>query len=199
MTDKPADLRGLEGRRIVVVGTGAPGAAFLPSWLGWLGQAAPDADVRVVLTRTATKFLGVAAVRTFTGTAPLIDDWEAEGGDPVHVELAQWAHGWLVHPATMDFVSRLANGACDSPAMLALQTSTAPVVVAASAPPGFVRTPVWRRFGDLLAERPNIRLLDPLDGVSAFDPTIAGSPPALFPTAAVTLASAMTGEEAVAR
>lgn len=191
------DVDALAGRRIVVVGTGAPGTAFLPSWLGWMMQAVPSAQVRVVLTRSAQSFVGTTALRTFSGSVPLTDAWDADGA-PLHVELAQWAEGWLVHPATMSFIARLSAGLCDSPTMLAIQGSLAPVVVAASAPPGFVSTPVWRRYRDQLSERPNVHLLDPLEGISAFDPTLTGSPPVLFPAAAGVLAAALEREGAEA-
>jgi len=190
------DLTALEGRRIVVMGTAAPGAAFLPSWLGWMAQVAPDVELRVVLTRSARGFVGPTALRTFTGVPPIIDDWEAADGAALHVDLAQWAEGWLIHPATMNLVARLAAGLCDSPAVLALQSTLAPIVVAASAPPGFVDTPVWQRYTRELAERPNVHLLEPLTGVSAFDPSIAGSPPAMFPHAASVLAEAVIRHDA---
>ena len=116
---------GLSGRRIAVVATGAPGAAFLPSWLSWIDQVAPGAEVRVVVTRSALQFVGAGALRTFTGRDPIVDRWDHDCADPVHVELGQWAEGWLIHPASMHFVSRLAAGSCDSPALLAVQGTLA--------------------------------------------------------------------------
>lgn len=189
------DFSGLDGHRIVVVATGAPGTAFLPSWVTWLPQVAPSAELRLVLTRSARSFVGVAALRAFTGDEPLIDSWDEAGSGPLHVELAQWADGWLVHPATMHFVSRLAAGLCDSPAMLAMQGTRVPIVVAASAPPGFVHSPVWEGYLRAFEHRPNVQLLTPLAGISTHDSSLVGSPPAIFPHAAAALSTALTGAE----
>jgi phosphopantothenoylcysteine synthetase/decarboxylase len=181
---------GLADRRIVVMATGALGAAFLHSWLGWLRSTSPSTEIRVVLTPSALQFVGLGTLRGF-GYEPLVDSWSENEHRPVHVDLTQWAEGYLIHPATMNFVSRLAVGLCDSPAMLAIQGSTAPVVAAASAPPGFIQTPVWRQHCRTLEERPNVELLAPMKGYSVSDPELEGLPPVLFPVAAQALSAAL--------
>ncbi|WP_207843730.1 flavoprotein [Williamsia soli] len=183
-------IEGLADRRIVVMATGALGASFLHSWLGWLSSTSPSTEIRVVLTPSALQFVGLGTIRGF-GYEPLIDTWSDNEQRPVHVELGQWADGYLVHPATMHFVSRLSAGLCDSPAMLAIQGSLAPVVVAASAPPGFTRTPVWKQYCTALALRPNVELLPPMKGFSVSDPALEGLPPVLFPAAAQALSGAL--------
>ena len=184
-------LQGLVGKKIVLVATGALGTALLPTWLEWIRHAAPETEFRLVLTRSASRFVGLAAIRAFMGKEPIIDDWA--GVDvPLHVELAQWAEGFLVHPATMHFVSRLSAGLCDSPTLLAIQGTCVPVVVAAAAPPGFIQSPVWGQYRRALGERENVTLLDPAAGYSAFDPTLKGSPAAVFSDAAAVLAARIT-------
>lgn len=188
-------IEGLADRRIAVMATGALGASFLHSWLGWLRSTSPSTEVRIVLTPSALQFIGLGTIRGF-GYEPLIDDWSDNEHRPVHVELGQWAQGFLVHPATMHFVSRLSAGLCDSPALLAIQGSLAPVVVAASAPPGFTDTPVWQQYRRTLALRPNVELLAPMRGFSVSDPSLEGLPPALFPAAAQALSGALVADEA---
>ncbi|CAD5990950.1 flavoprotein [Agreia sp. COWG] len=188
-------LEGLAGRRIVIMATGALGAAFTPSWMGWLTQAAPQTEFRVVLTPSACQFVGLTALQAFLRAAPIVDSWSEAGREPLHVALGQWADGYLVHPASMSFVSRLCAGLCDSPALLAIQGSNAPVMVAASAPPGFVDTPVWRGYQRALEERPNVTLLPPVQGASAYEPTLSGSPPTMFSEAVIALASVMSAEQ----
>ncbi|MCK0517520.1 flavoprotein [Williamsia sp. DF01-3] len=186
-------IDGLAERRIVVMATGALGSAFLHSWLGWLRSTSPSTQVRVVLTPAALQFVGLGTIRGF-GYEPVIDSWQDNEHRPIHVDLTQWAQGYLVHPATMNFVSRLSAGLCDSPAMLAIQGSTSPVVVAASAPPGFTQTPIWHRHRRALEDRPNVELLAPMKGFSVSDPDLEGLPPVLFPIAAQALSSALADQ-----
>lgn len=183
---------GLADRRIVVVATGALGAAFLHSWLGWFTTVSPSTQVRVVVTPAARRFVTLGTLHAL-GHEPIVDDWDEHPYRPVHVELGQWAEGFLVHPATMDFVSRLSAGLCDSPVLLALQGSTAPTVVAASAPPGFTSSPVWSDYVEALKRRPHVALLPPMTGHSVSSAELEGLPPTIFPAAMQTLGRMLTG------
>lgn len=103
-------------RRVLIVGTGALGVAFLPFWINWLGNAHPEDEIRVALTRSALRFVSADAIAVLSGKEVFIDDWsEFSGVDVPHVELARWADLVLVHPATLHFVSRLALGITDTP------------------------------------------------------------------------------------
>lgn len=177
----PGYLSGLSDRRIAIVATGALGAMYLPAWLHWLRAAAPTVHTRTIITRSATGFVGLDALAAFSTVTPEIDEWGQSPRSPKHLDIDDDVHAYVVHPATMSFVSRLSAGLCDSPTMLAIQGTMSPVVVAASAPPGFIDGPVWRRYESDLSERPNIHLLPPNDGVSAKDQMRSGSPPRPFP------------------
>lgn len=176
-----AYLSGLSGRRIAVVATGALGAMYLPAWLHWLRAAAPTVHTRTIVTKSALGFVGLDALTAFSNVPPEIDDWGRSPRSPKHLDIDDDVHAYVVHPATMSFVSRMSAGLCDSPTMLAIQGTKSPVVVAASAPPGFTDGPVWRRYESELNARPNIHLLAPEDGVSAKDQMRTGSPPRPFP------------------
>lgn len=180
-------LSGLTNRRIVIAATGALGTAFLPSWIGWMQEVCPTTLFRIVLTPRARAFVAVSAITALTGEPPLIDEWGHRHDDPVHVELEQWAEGYLVHPSSMDFLSRLSLGLCDSPLLLALQCTVSPLVVAAAAPPGFTAGPSWPRYAERMSTRARTLLLPPMDGVSVAAPERVGAPPQLFPVAAAAL------------
>ena len=117
----------LAGRRIVLGITGgvaAYKAAYLARRLIEL-----DANVRVVMTRSATKFVGEQTLAAITGENPVADLF---GGDDVspHTTLARWADTIVVAPATAATLSRLATGLSEDPVSATVLASTAPVVVA---------------------------------------------------------------------
>jgi phosphopantothenoylcysteine decarboxylase/phosphopantothenate--cysteine ligase len=87
------------------------------------------ADVRVVMTRSATEFITPLTLQALSGkpvhTALLDADAEAAMG---HIELARWADLILVAPASADFIARLSAGFCNdllSAICLARQTQLA--------------------------------------------------------------------------
>ena len=89
------------------------------------------AQVRVVMTANATRFitpLTMQAVSANPVHTSLLDP-EAEAGMG-HIELARWADGVLVAPATANFISRLAHGAADDLLTTLCLATPAPVALA---------------------------------------------------------------------
>ncbi|MFE1286406.1 peptide terminal cysteine decarboxylase LxmD [Streptomyces sp. NPDC058751] len=155
-------------RRVLIVGTGALGVAFLPFWVNWLKNSFPEMEKRVALTRSARRFVSADAIAVLSGKEVFIDDWsEFSGVDVPHVELARWADLVLVHPATLHFVSRYALGITDTPLLLALQSTDALVGVAPSLPPAAHRSPVVQRHLDVLRSRPGVVIAPTIPAVSA--------------------------------
>ncbi|MFF0552715.1 peptide terminal cysteine decarboxylase LxmD [Streptomyces sp. NPDC004311] len=155
-------------RRVLVVGTGALGVAFLPFWINWLKNAHPQTEVRVALTRSALRFVSADAIAVLSGKEVFVDDWSRFSGVEVpHVELARWADLVLVHPATLHFVGRYALGITDTPLLLALQSTGALVGVAPSLPPAAHRNPVVQGHLDVLRARPGVVVAPTIPAVSA--------------------------------
>lgn len=180
------------GKRILLVATGCIGTTMLPSWISWVKTALPDAELKVVVTRSALHFTTKTAISAFLHEDAIIDEWDHDSDPSRHLDLAEWPEAVLVHPASMSFVSRLSAGLCDSPLLLALQgTTLTPIVVAASAPPRFVQGKVWATYQKQLEDRLNITLLQPASGISALKPELTGSPAVLFTEALETLAQAV--------
>ncbi|MCB9626570.1 MAG: bifunctional phosphopantothenoylcysteine decarboxylase/phosphopantothenate--cysteine ligase CoaBC [Sandaracinaceae bacterium] len=98
----------LSGKRIVV-GIGGGIAAFkaveLVRELGRRG-----AEVRVVMTPAATRFVGPVTFTGLLGRPPVVDLWDPSYAGEVHVELGDWADAMVVAPATMNVLARLAQG-----------------------------------------------------------------------------------------
>ena len=163
-------------RRLLVVVTGSPSAADMPACLYVLRQLRPELQIRVVLTRSAARFVTPTALQHRVVTPVLSDSWETTD-TPVHVELAAWAEAALVMPATLDYLSRLARGGGDSPSVLALQCTAVPVVVAPGLPPGAVEGPAYRAHWEALTARPNTAVLPPVEALSVgAGETFVGAP-----------------------
>lgn len=154
--------------RLLLVGTGAIGVAFLPFWLNWCRQAVPHVSVRVLLTHSAERFVTRQALAAIGGEPVLRDRWPDEPQtSALHVELTEWAEAIAVYPATMHFLGRFAAGLADTPSLLAAQCTTAPVGVAPSLPPGGVDSPAYRGAMETLGGRDNVVIAEPTPGRSA--------------------------------
>ncbi len=99
----------LAGRRIVL-GVGGSIAAYKAAVVVRLLLGA-GAQVRVVLTEAATRFVGAALFAGLTGE-PVATDLFAPGVID-HIALARWAEAGLVAPATADLLARAATGLGD--------------------------------------------------------------------------------------
>ncbi|MEU1277928.1 flavoprotein [Streptomyces sp. NPDC005805] len=152
--------------RLLVVVTGSAYAWSTPYWLDLLRLHHPRLDVKVVLTRSAERFVTRQSVASRVGGAVYQDDWPADAAGARHVEWAEWADAIVVYPATLHFMARLALGLSDSPALLAAHCSGAPVAVAPALPPGGLESPVVRQHWAALAARPDVILAPPVPGRS---------------------------------
>lgn len=154
--------------RLLLVGTGAIGAAFLPFWLNWCRQAVPHVSVRVLLTYSAERFVTRQALAAIGDEPVMQDRWPDEPqSSALHVELAEWADAIAVYPATMHFLGRFSAGLADTPSLLAAQCTSAPVGIAPSLPPGGGSSPAYRGAIESLGRRDNVVIADPRPGRSA--------------------------------
>lgn len=158
------DVRPLE--RLVLVGTGSRTVHTLPAWVDWLRDSCPELEMTIVVTRSAERFVTTAALQGRAGEVHR-DAWPDGDGTAWHVRWATWADAIVVFPATMGFVARLALGLADSPALLAAQCTTAPVVLAPAVPPGGVQSAAYQMHHRTLMERPNVVIVPPVPVTSA--------------------------------
>ena len=68
------------------------------------------ADIHVVMTESATKFISVLTMGILSRNQVLTSLWEEEGWQPGHIELADKIDLFLVAPATAQQVGNYANG-----------------------------------------------------------------------------------------
>ena len=88
-----------------------------------------------MLTRSARRFVTPAALAARSGGEVFLDAWPEDEAAARHVEWQQWAQAIVVYPATLNFIARFALGLADTPALLAAQCATVPVVLAPALPP----------------------------------------------------------------
>jgi phosphopantothenoylcysteine decarboxylase/phosphopantothenate--cysteine ligase len=86
------------------------------------------AEVDVVLTRSAQRFVAPLTFEGVTGRPPLTDLWSAEGA-ALHIRLGRDADVLCVAPATADFLARAAQGRADDLLCTTLLATRAPVVL----------------------------------------------------------------------
>jgi phosphopantothenoylcysteine synthetase/decarboxylase len=194
----PAVAPPLRARRLLYLATGGIQTMFLPMWLTWLRSSYPAAQIRYAMTYSAQRFVGTSAVAAAGGNGlPLMDIWPDEPDGALHTELAAWPDAVLVHPATMHFVSRFALGLGDTPILLALQCTTAPIVVCPSLPPGGHANPAYQRHIADLSVRDNVTVLPPITGVSMSSGQPGIGAPAALPQAVAALDDMLAWSEAL--
>lgn len=118
----------LQGKHIVVgVGGGiaAYKALLLVRELGRRG-----AELRVVLTKNALRFVGASSFGGLTGQPPVVDLFDSSYPGEVHVELSAWADAMVLAPATANLLARAAAGQADDAVLATLSCCRCPVLFA---------------------------------------------------------------------
>ncbi|HXF82205.1 MAG TPA: flavoprotein [bacterium] len=119
----------LDGRVIVVGVTGgiaAYKAVTLVSRLRQLG-----AEVHVVMTPAATRFVSAATFRAVSQHPVITDLWDpASPYDEPHVALGERAALYVIAPATAHTIARLALGLADDAVSATALATRAPLIVA---------------------------------------------------------------------
>ena len=119
-------MRPFEGRRVLLGITGGI-ASYKAAWLARL-LAGAGALVDVVMTRSATEFVGQVTLEALTGR-PVHTHLIAAGHALDHIKLARAADAVVVAPATADFLARAVHGQADDLLTASLLATSAPVLL----------------------------------------------------------------------
>ncbi|HET9678118.1 MAG TPA: bifunctional phosphopantothenoylcysteine decarboxylase/phosphopantothenate--cysteine ligase CoaBC [Solirubrobacterales bacterium] len=132
--------------------------------------------VRVLMTETATRFVGAASFEGIIGAPVLISEFErdpmrgafpGEGAvahDPIsHLELAGRCDAYLVAPASANTVAKLAAGAADSMLTTSFLACTAPRLVAPAMNDRMYADPATQANLATLRER-GVEVIEPEEG-----------------------------------
>jgi phosphopantothenoylcysteine decarboxylase/phosphopantothenate--cysteine ligase len=117
----------LQGRRVVVGVCGSIAAYKAAEVVRGLIRS--GAEVRVVMTDAATRFVAPATFAALTGY-PVHTDLFAEPERVVHVDIGRWAEAYLVCGATATTLDRLASGNASELVSAVYLMCRCPVVVA---------------------------------------------------------------------
>ena len=114
----------------VLLGVGGGIAAYKAAELvRRLGDA--GAQVRVVLTENAARFVTALTFQALSGQAVRMSLWDEDAEAAMgHIELARWADEILIAPATADLIARLAHGRADDLLTTLCLASAAPLALA---------------------------------------------------------------------
>jgi phosphopantothenoylcysteine decarboxylase/phosphopantothenate--cysteine ligase len=120
------------------------------------------ADVSVVLTENATRFIGPDTFAALTGEPVHGSLWERPG-EVLHVRLAHDADVAVVAPATANVLAKLAHGLADDLLTATLLEATCPLVVAPAMHSGMWEHPATQDNVSTLRER-GARIVGPAPG-----------------------------------
>jgi len=89
------------------------------------------ADVQVVMTAAAQRFVSPMSFQAVSGRPTRSDLWDGAAEAAMgHIELARWAQIVLIAPASADFIARLAGGRADDLLATLCIATEAPIVLA---------------------------------------------------------------------
>src|SRR5690606_1854230 len=121
--------RQLDGRRILVGVTGGIAAYKSVELVRLLKKA--GADVRVVMTRDAERFIPKLTLGTVSEHRVFVDIFpeNAEGSWTEHISIGQWAEVFVIAPATAQTIAKIAGGFCDNMLTAVVLAARCPLLV----------------------------------------------------------------------
>ena len=161
MDTDPAGARPRSSPPRIVLGV-AGGIAAYKACEVLRGLTESGADVTVVPTAAALKFVGAATWSALSGRPVATDVWQDAHRVP-HVRLGQLADCIVVAPATADLIARATHGIADDLLTNILLTARCPVLLAPAMHTEMWEHPATRRNVETLRER-GILVLEPASG-----------------------------------
>ena len=104
------------------------------------------AEVKCVMTPSATDFISPLVVSTLSQNPVAIEFWNKESGLWTnHVELALWADLYIIAPATANTIAKMANGICDNLLLACYYSSKSKTIVAPAMDLDMYQHPTFKR------------------------------------------------------
>jgi len=151
-------MGGLENKRILLGVTGGI-AAYKAAVLCRL-LVKEGAQVKVVMTETAKKFITPLTMATLSKSPVLVDFFNPENGEwHSHISLGMWADCFLIAPATANTLTKMAAGIADNLLLTTYLSARCPVVVAPAMDVDMFRHPAVRSALDTLGQR-GVKILE---------------------------------------
>ena len=123
------------------------------------------ANVDVIMTKSATKFVTPLTFQEITGNPISCDMWEkVHTWNVEHIALAQKADLILIAPATANIIGKLANGIADDMLSTTVLASLAPVFLAPAMNTNMYNNPIFQRNLQTLRQVANYNIITPAEG-----------------------------------
>jgi len=135
------------------------------------------AEVRVVMTKNAMKFVGVLSFQALSKNFVYTNVMNEEGPDKIsHIDFAEKADGVLIAPATANIIGKIACGIADDALSTMMMAVRAPVMMAPAMNSWMYESKAVQRNLDTL-EEDGINILEPDEGYLACGVTGPGRLP----------------------
>jgi phosphopantothenoylcysteine decarboxylase/phosphopantothenate--cysteine ligase len=165
----------MQGRNILFGVTGSIAAFKAAGWVHALAKE--EAQVSVVMTRSATRFVSSLTFGALSGKKVYTDMFaEGEGEAMAHITLPRTTDAVLIAPATAQTIARLAHGMADDLLSTAVLACTAPVLICPAMNSNMLAHPATQRNIDILKELGYL-VVDPASGMLACGDEGAGRLP----------------------
>jgi len=162
----------LKGKNILLGVTGGIAAYKMADVASLLTKQ--GADVHVVMTKNATRFIPAETFQVLTKNKVYVDVFDENTDDyqnVPHISLGTSADCILVAPATADIIGKLANGIADDMVSTTILPARCPVLIAPSMNVYMLENPIvqdniqkLKRFGYIIVEPDNGHLACGYDG-----------------------------------
>jgi len=164
-----ADHSTISGKKVLVALSGGIACYKVATLVSRLVQA--GADVRVIMTDAATKFITPLTLQSLSGHPVLTSMWDHDDRpDSQHVGLARWCDVMCIAPCSADMIAKIAHGL--TPDLVSLTASalpsTTPLLLAPAMNADMWQSPICQRNLSLLRELlPNLSEVGPDEGWQA--------------------------------
>ncbi len=157
----------LQDKKVLVGLTGGIACYKVPYLLRDLVRQ--GAEVRVIMTKSATKFITPLTLETVSGHPVAVDMFpEGEFVGTRHIDLANWPDLVVIAPATANFFGKIASGVTDDLLTTVVIASPKPVMVAPAMNPQMWRHPTTQRNAAYFKEI-GYQVVGPAEGDMACD------------------------------
>lgn len=179
--------------RVVVGITGGVAAYKAAALVSMLAKG--DYEVTVVMTESATKFVGTATLMALSGRPVVTGMFDPAFPLGPHIEVARGADLLCIAPATADFMGKAAHGLADDLLSTLYLAFTKPVIMAPAMNREMWAKPVVQRNVEIL-KQDGVQMVGPGEGWLSCRDVGAGrmsEPEEIFHAIATTLADNESG------
>ncbi len=159
----------MTGKRVLVGVTGGIAAYKAVTLVRALQKE--GAEVRVVLTPSATKFVGIETFLAITRHEVAVDVFNSDNADiqeswSKHIHWAEWADAMVIAPCTANSLAKLVHGLSDNMLTTMVMAARCPVLICPTMDGGMYRSPsVTKNISE--ARAMGFHLLEPDTGYLA--------------------------------